>query len=66
VPGDGGSFDVDFSNGLPFQDDFGGGEDTSNLPELPTTGVAVGVMAGISLAMIAGGAAIGARRRARA
>jgi LPXTG-motif cell wall-anchored protein len=59
----GGRFDADFSNGLPFQDDVGGGEDTSTLP---ATGAAVGVMAGIAVAMIAGGAALGARRRTRA
>jgi len=61
-----GSMDADFSTGLPWVDDFGGGEDTSNLPELPATGTAVGVMAGIAVAMIAGGAALGARRRTRA
>ncbi len=59
----GGSFDVDFSNGLPWTDQFGGGENTTNLPE---TGMAVGILAGLSVAMIAAGAALGARRRLRA
>lgn len=66
VPNDveaGGSFDVDFSDGLPWTDQFGGGEDTTNLPE---TGMAVGILAGLSVAMIAAGAALGARRRIRA
>jgi LPXTG-motif cell wall-anchored protein len=59
----GGSFDLDFSNGLPWTDQFGGGENTTNLPE---TGMAVGILAGLSVAMIAAGAALGARRRIRA
>lgn len=58
-----GSFDLDFSNGLPWTDQFGGGENTTNLPE---TGMAAGILAGLSAAMIAAGAALGARRRLRA
>ena len=57
------SFDIDFSDGLPWTAPFGGGENTSNLPE---TGMAVGILAGLSMAMIASGAALGARRRTRA
>ena len=57
------AFDIDFSEGLPWTDQFGGGENTTNLPE---TGMAVGILAGLSVAMIAAGAALGTRRRTRA
>ena len=73
-----GLFDLQFGEGSAWSDQIGGGEDTSTLPEpeaepepesepeLPETGMAVGILAGLSVAMIAAGAALGARRRLRA
>lgn len=75
VPNDGppgGSFDLDFSVGLPWSDEIGGSENTTNLPtpptttttpSLPTTGTASFVLSGLAVAMILGGTGLVARRR---